>query len=147
MVTSTTARPAVSRPTTREVEVLKLIAAGLSTKEIAIALKITFKTAACHRARLMDKLGIHEVAGLTRYAIRNRIVEVAPETRAGQQLEELARQVYLTYHSYQLIVGDESTGPDSKAGTPQVREAESAASEKYLAALFAVKNFLIPENS
>ena len=58
-----------SELTPREGEVLKLIASGLSTKEIALSLGISFKTAACHRSRLMDKLGIHEVAGLTRYAV------------------------------------------------------------------------------
>jgi DNA-binding NarL/FixJ family response regulator len=63
-------KPAFRQLTPREIEILKLIAAGLSTKEIAVSLGISFKTAACHRSRLMDKLGIHEIANLTRYAVR-----------------------------------------------------------------------------
>jgi len=59
----------------RESEVLRLIAAGRSTKEIAVALGISVKTADSHRTRLMEKLDIHEVAGLTRYAIREGLVE------------------------------------------------------------------------
>ena len=59
----------------RENEVLRLIAAGRSTKEIAVALGISVKTADSHRTRLMEKLDIHEVAGLTRYAIREGLVE------------------------------------------------------------------------
>ena len=59
----------------RESEVLRLIAAGRSTKEIAVALGISVKTADSHRTRLMEKLDIHEIAGLTRYAIREGLVE------------------------------------------------------------------------
>jgi DNA-binding NarL/FixJ family response regulator len=59
----------------REREVLKLIAEGKSTKEVASVLGISVKTADSHRTRLMEKLDIHEVAGLTRYAIREGLVE------------------------------------------------------------------------
>jgi DNA-binding NarL/FixJ family response regulator len=58
----------------RERQVLKLIAEGHSTKEIAALLDISPKTADSHRTRLMAKLGVHEVAGLVRYAIRQGIV-------------------------------------------------------------------------
>ena len=61
--------------TRREIEVLKCIADGHSTKQVAGLLKITFKTAACHRYNLMDKLGIHDTATLIRYAIRNGIIQ------------------------------------------------------------------------
>jgi DNA-binding CsgD family transcriptional regulator len=61
--------------TSRESEVLKCIAQGNSTKEIAALLGVAFKTAACHRYRLMDKLGIHDTASLVRYAIRNDIIQ------------------------------------------------------------------------
>ena len=61
--------------TRREAEVLKHIAEGHSTKQVAGLLGITFKTAACHRYRVMDKLGIHETASLVRYAIRQGMVE------------------------------------------------------------------------
>lgn len=58
----------------RERQVLKLIAEGHSTKQIAAMLAITAKTADSHRTRLMAKLGVHEVAALVRYAIRQGIV-------------------------------------------------------------------------
>ena len=46
-----------------------------STKEVAGLLGIAFKTASCHRTRLMDKLGVHDLANLVRYAIRERIIQ------------------------------------------------------------------------
>jgi DNA-binding NarL/FixJ family response regulator len=55
--------------------VLKCIAEGNSTKQVAAILGMAFKTASCHRYRLMDKLGIHDTASLVRYAIRNDIVK------------------------------------------------------------------------
>jgi DNA-binding CsgD family transcriptional regulator len=61
--------------TNREVEVLRYIALGHSTKEIAYRLGISFKTAACHRYRVMDKLDIHDTANLVRYAIREGLIQ------------------------------------------------------------------------
>jgi DNA-binding NarL/FixJ family response regulator len=61
--------------TRREKQVLLLIAQDLSTKEIAQRLGITFKTAACHRSRIMEKLELHSVVGLVRYAIREKLIE------------------------------------------------------------------------
>jgi len=58
----------------RERQVLRLIAEGKTTKQAAALLAISAKTAECHRARMMDKLGIHETAGLVRYAIREGVV-------------------------------------------------------------------------
>jgi DNA-binding NarL/FixJ family response regulator len=60
--------------TAREREVLKLIAEGSATKEVAAVLGLSVKTAESHRARIMEKLGIHETANLVRYAIRNGII-------------------------------------------------------------------------
>jgi DNA-binding NarL/FixJ family response regulator len=60
--------------TARQLEVLQLIAMGRSTKDIADALKISVKTVETHRAQLMDRLGIYDVAGLVRYAIRVGLV-------------------------------------------------------------------------
>jgi RNA polymerase sigma factor (sigma-70 family) len=65
----------LQRLTPREREVLQLLSDGCSNKEIGAQLGISEKTAETHRARLMTKLGIHSVAKLVRYAIRNRIVE------------------------------------------------------------------------
>jgi DNA-binding NarL/FixJ family response regulator len=64
--------------TPRERQVLRLIALGRSTKEVAVVLGVSFKTADAHRTRLMKKLGIHGTAGLVRYAMRARLV--TPET-------------------------------------------------------------------
>lgn len=60
--------------TRREEEVLRLVAEGKSTKQIAGALGISFKTAVCHRSRIMQKLDIHETATLVRYAIRHGVI-------------------------------------------------------------------------
>jgi DNA-binding NarL/FixJ family response regulator len=56
--------------TSREREVLQLVAEGNTTKEIAKTLTLSVKTVDSHREHIMDKLGIHNIAGLTKYAIR-----------------------------------------------------------------------------
>ena len=56
--------------TSREIEVLQLVAEGRTTKEIARILNVSVKTVDSHREHIMDKLGIHNVAGLTKYAVR-----------------------------------------------------------------------------
>jgi DNA-binding NarL/FixJ family response regulator len=61
--------------TTREAEVLQLIAEGFSNKQIAAELTISIKTVEKHRQQVMNKLNIHDVAGLTRYAISKGMVE------------------------------------------------------------------------
>jgi DNA-binding NarL/FixJ family response regulator len=58
----------------RETQVLQLVAQGKSTKEVASTLGISVKTASAHRASLMRKLDIHETAGLVRYAIRAGLI-------------------------------------------------------------------------
>jgi DNA-binding NarL/FixJ family response regulator len=60
--------------TPRQREILQLIAEGRSTREIAQRLHLSVKTVETHRAQLMDRLGIRDVAGLTRYAIRIGLV-------------------------------------------------------------------------
>lgn len=62
--------------TPREREVLQLIAEGLSNKEISRELTISVKTVEKHRQRIMDKLNIHSVVGLTRHAIQMGMVRV-----------------------------------------------------------------------
>lgn len=59
----------------RERQVLQLIAEGKSTKEVAVVLHISVKTAETHRTRIMEKLDIHETAGLVRYAIRRGLTQ------------------------------------------------------------------------
>jgi DNA-binding NarL/FixJ family response regulator len=61
--------PVPLRLTPREAEVLQLVAEGKANKQTAIALRISIKTVEKHRQSLMTKLDIHDVAGLTRYAI------------------------------------------------------------------------------
>jgi DNA-binding NarL/FixJ family response regulator len=59
----------------REVEVLQLISEGKANKETAAELGISIKTVEKHRQRLMQKLNIHDTAGLTRYAVSSGIIE------------------------------------------------------------------------
>jgi DNA-binding NarL/FixJ family response regulator len=61
--------------TPRERQVLQLVAEGRTTKEVASTLGISVKTADTHRTRIMEKLDIHEVAGLVRYAIRRGVIQ------------------------------------------------------------------------
>ncbi len=61
--------------TARETEVLQLVAEGAANKQIAVRLGISIKTVEKHRQRLMNKLDIHETAGLTRYAISSGAIE------------------------------------------------------------------------
>ncbi len=67
-------RTPLERLTPRQREVLQLIAEGGSTKEIAAKLDLSIKTVESHRAQLMHRLGIHDVPGLVRYAIRAGLV-------------------------------------------------------------------------
>jgi two-component system response regulator NreC len=59
----------------RERQVLQLVGEGKSTKEIAVHLGISVKTAESHRSRLMKKLDVHETASLVRYAIRRGLIQ------------------------------------------------------------------------
>lgn len=61
--------------TSREMEVLQLIAEGRANKQVAKELNISIKTVEKHRHHLMKKLGLHDTAGLTRYAIGTGIIE------------------------------------------------------------------------
>jgi len=60
--------------TPRQREILQLVAEGQTTKEIARTLHISAKTVETHRMQLMERLGIHDVAGLVRFAIRVGLV-------------------------------------------------------------------------
>ena len=64
-----------NRLSSREVEVLQLIAEGMPNKKVAAELGVSFKTVDKHRQHLMNKLDIHDAAGLTRYAIAQGIIE------------------------------------------------------------------------
>ena len=73
---NTLGRAPLSELTPRQREVLTLIAEGHSTKDIARTLNISVKTVETHRAQLMDRLDIHDIASLVRYAIRMGLVSI-----------------------------------------------------------------------
>ena len=62
--------------TSREIEILKLLSEGLSNKEIADMIHISHRTVDTHRTNLMNKLGIHNIAGLIHYAYRNGLINI-----------------------------------------------------------------------
>ncbi|HEY1230718.1 MAG TPA: response regulator transcription factor, partial [Ramlibacter sp.] len=61
--------------TQRQVEILKLIAQGKASKEIAFELGLSPKTVDVHRARIMERLRLNDVASLTRYAVRKGLIQ------------------------------------------------------------------------
>lgn len=63
--------------TERQRQILRAVASGMSTKEIAAAFSLSEKTVANHRARIMERLGMHDVASLTRYAVSLGLVDPA----------------------------------------------------------------------
>jgi DNA-binding NarL/FixJ family response regulator len=65
----------------RETDVLRLIAKGYSSKEIGVELGVSPRTVDCHRMKMMQKLRVHKVADLVRYAVREGIVSVWDENR------------------------------------------------------------------
>ena len=79
-----TARALPRRPlTAREAEVLQLVAEGAANKQVAAELGISIKTVEKHRQQLMDKLNIHDTAGLTRYAIGAGVIESSVQLTVG----------------------------------------------------------------
>jgi DNA-binding NarL/FixJ family response regulator len=66
---------AQASPTPREIDTIRLLANGKANKEVAAALGITLKTAETYRARIMMKLNLHSLPDLTRYAIRQKLIE------------------------------------------------------------------------
>jgi DNA-binding NarL/FixJ family response regulator len=60
--------------TPRQLEILTRIAQGRSAREIGIELGLSAKTVDVHRARIMERLDLHDIAGLTRYAVKHRLV-------------------------------------------------------------------------
>jgi DNA-binding NarL/FixJ family response regulator len=70
--------PTKNRLTPREREIVQLLAEGKSSKEVAVALGLSVKTAETHRSNIMRKLALHSVSDLVLYAVRNNIVHVTP---------------------------------------------------------------------
>jgi len=75
--------------TTREAEVLQLIAEGKPNKQIASDLSISIKTVEKHRQQVMNKLQIHGIAGLTRYAVSKGVIESAPVFERPRRAESV----------------------------------------------------------
>jgi len=80
---ATLQKRAGSQLTSRESEVLQLIAEGMANKQTAGELGISIKTVEKHRQTLMDKLNLHDTAGLTRYAIASGIIESCVQKTIG----------------------------------------------------------------
>jgi DNA-binding NarL/FixJ family response regulator len=74
-LTGASLRPAASPLTSREREIVQLIAEGKSNKQIGHALTISVKTVEAHRSAAMHKLNLHTTAELVRYAVRNRLID------------------------------------------------------------------------
>jgi two-component system, NarL family, nitrate/nitrite response regulator NarL len=62
--------------TPRQLQVLTMLAEGKSSKQIGFDLGLSSKTVDVHRANIMDRLGLTDVASLTRYAVRNGLVKI-----------------------------------------------------------------------
>jgi DNA-binding NarL/FixJ family response regulator len=69
--------------TARQTQILRLVASGMTSKEIARDLGISPKTVEFHRARLMERLAVHDVTALTRYAIQAGVVSWTPQAGSG----------------------------------------------------------------
>lgn len=61
--------------TARQIEILTLLAQGMASKEIAFKLGLSSKTVDVHRSRMMERLGLHDVPSLIRYAIRKKLIQ------------------------------------------------------------------------
>jgi DNA-binding NarL/FixJ family response regulator len=61
--------------TPRQIEILRLIAEGRASKEIAFELGLSSKTVDVHRSRIMERLDLHDISSLTRYAIRKKLIQ------------------------------------------------------------------------
>jgi DNA-binding NarL/FixJ family response regulator len=71
-------RSPLAKLTRRQVEVLRLVAEGHRTREIADRLKLSVKTVESHRGEVMKRLGMHDVVSLVRYALRVGLIPVTP---------------------------------------------------------------------
>ena len=75
------ANPAVIKPTSREAEVIRLLAEGKANKEVAAAMGISVRTAEAHRANIMKKLDLRSLADIVRYALGQGMVPKSPLNR------------------------------------------------------------------
>lgn len=78
--------------TVREAEVLQLVAEGSANKQVAATLGISIKTVEKHRQKLMDKLDIHDTAGLTRHAIATGVIESSVQKTTHKRVKEMVKK-------------------------------------------------------
>lgn len=78
ITTAVERRQPLAKLTARQVEVLRLVAEGHRTREIADKLSLSIKTVESHRGELMKRLGMHDVVSLVRYALRSGLVALSP---------------------------------------------------------------------
>jgi DNA-binding CsgD family transcriptional regulator len=136
-------RSKVNLLTPREQEVLKLIAAGLSSKEIAAVLGIKVKTAVRNRTRVLEKLDLHCTADLTRYAMRNKLLcsNVKDEERLLRDLRRGHQKYMEALTSYDDFLNErenlELANSDSSELTRQLLGAERQRHAEYSSALRA----------
>ena len=141
--------PRADALTPRELQVLKLIATGLSSKEIASTLGIKFKTVVCHRTRVLEKLDLHGTAELTRYAVHHRLVpgDIDEETRLRQLLRSSHRGYMEALSNYNAFLGERRSigleNPDSSERTRQLRREEQRQREAYRIALDTWTRFVL----
>jgi DNA-binding NarL/FixJ family response regulator len=76
----------LTKLTSRESELLQLVAEGHVNKQIASELGISIKTVEKHRQHLMEKLNIHDIAGLTRFAIEEGITESSVQSTTSEEV-------------------------------------------------------------
>ena len=130
---------------------------GCSTKQIASSLNIATKTAACHRMRIMDKLNIHDVAGLTRYAIQNGQISILGQAGSGKTIQSLtseletAHREYLqAMEAYRVFIDERQDlgvgNPDGITGGTRLFRVEMAAHRTYHDAILALKNLLFADS-
>src|SRR5579864_4608839 len=103
--------------TPRECEVLALIAAGQTTKDVARTLGIKFKTVACHRARILGKLNAHNTADMTRHAISVGLITVGPKENGSPVLVSpcIQRQQLVQKVQHHLRRVSELAGAEAEA--------------------------------
>ncbi|HEY1341564.1 MAG TPA: helix-turn-helix transcriptional regulator [Bryobacteraceae bacterium] len=138
--------------TPREIEVLKLVASGLTTHQVALTLGIAFKTAACHRARILEKLDLHETASLVRYAVERGYVSTAGSPGPSSEIRKLHARVRSVGEEYRIAAQeyDEYLRASNTArGAPptdvvllKLRAAEQEKHQAYVAALRSMRAFL-----
>ena len=136
--------------TPREHEVLRLIAVGMRSKQIANELGISFKTVVSHRTRLMEKLGLHNIAEVTRYALQPQ--EVVSDRELECKLGDALRAARSTYRAAAeenkrvIEMGKTAQWRLDAAGSQAIYRAgmiEREAMEKYAQALEVFADFVL----